>query len=72
MLLLSAFNWAWDLVTIFLLVSLIQLAVYFGLGGAIGLPQEKWSRSYGWFRLCACSNSAGDKYPREECRRTRL
>jgi hypothetical protein len=37
-----------------------------------GLPQEKWSRSYGRFGLCVRSNSAGDTYPKDECRRTRL
>ncbi len=39
---------------------------------ALGLPHEKWSRSYGRFGLCVRSNSAGETYPSEECRRTRL
>jgi hypothetical protein len=40
--------------------------------GILGLPQEKWSRSYGCFGLCIRSNSSGETYPRDECRRTRL
>lgn len=39
---------------------------------AADLPQEKWTRSYRWVWLCARSNSAGDTYPSDECRRTRL
>jgi hypothetical protein len=39
---------------------------------ALGLPQGKWSRSYGWFGLCLRSNSSGDRNPKEEWRRTRL
>ena len=34
--------------------------------GMSGLPQEKWSRSSGWFWLYVRSNSTGDKNPREE------
>jgi len=37
-----------------------------------GLPQEKWSRSYGCFGLWVRSYSTGDKNPSDECRRTRL
>jgi hypothetical protein len=37
-----------------------------GIDPGHGLPQEKWSRSSGWFWLYVRSNSTGDKNPREE------
>ena len=56
---------------------LVMVVVLMGAQGDLpqvvaGLPQEKWSRSYGCFGLWVRSNSSGETYPRDECRRTRL